>query len=305
MKHKGYSLRRILNSDQPLTFRINFVSSYFRTRMTLNIPNHYRKKAVIAVILLISPTWLLFYSRKRIAETSKQVNTLGEFLDYEYSSSACAEEPSSFSSNHYVMLSLTKDGFLPIALSQAFESTSTTATLNGEVMRTKNPIENSFMQTTSPFQTSLMRAANPFQPTESTSKKDSNKKLKYQFLGLSKNCTKQKVIVPNVVHYVFIGSDFEFKFMTYLSFLSVERFLKPAQIFIHGNVIPSGKWWNVTVEQVRNIYHVQRSLPERAPNGQPFKYTAHVSDYMRAEILLREYRHYWQLSHNYVLRLGL
>jgi len=276
--------------------------------MVLKIPNRYRKKLVLAVILLITPMWILFYSHKPIAETPKLIKAFGEYLNYEYTLSACAKELSSISSNHYVMESLAKDGFRPIALSQTFESTYTTTTQNGKIMRTTNSFQNSLMHTTGPFQNSLMRTTNPFLPTELTSKEASSKKREYRFLGLSEDCTKylsgltetKQAVVPNVVHYVFIGSDFEFKFMTYLSFLSVQRFLKPAQIFIHGNAIPSGKWWNVTLEQVNNIYHVERPRPEHTPNGQPFKFMAHVSDYMRAEILLREYRYYWQLSHSYV-----
>ena len=92
--------------------------------------------------------------------------------------------------------------------------------------------------------------------------------------------------VPNVVHYVFLGSDLNFTFVNYLSYRSVERFIKPNQIFVHGDHTPDGKWWNRTVEEVKNIYHVKRTYTRKAPNGQPYRFPAHISDYMRAETLL-------------------
>lgn len=97
------------------------------------------------------------------------------------------------------------------------------------------------------------------------------------------------LIVPNVVHYVLTGPNKTFHFISYLSFLSVERFIKPEQIFVHGDQPPSGDWWNVTVNQVRNIYFVKRSYMDTAPNGLRFRYPAHSSDYLRAETLSREY----------------
>src|SRR6218665_203648 len=92
--------------------------------------------------------------------------------------------------------------------------------------------------------------------------------------------------VPNVVHYVFLGSDLTFTFCNYLSYRSVERFIRPNQIFVHGDHVPSGKWWNRTIDEVKNIYHVKRRYTNKAPNGQQYKYPAHISDYMRAETLL-------------------
>lgn len=97
-------------------------------------------------------------------------------------------------------------------------------------------------------------------------------------------------IVPNVVHYVLIGPNLTFTFVNYLSFLSVERFLKPEQIFVHGDSTPTGHWWNLTLRQVKNIYHVERPYVKTAVNGQPFRFVAHASDYIRAKVLLRKYR---------------
>src|SRR6218665_3809803 len=96
----------------------------------------------------------------------------------------------------------------------------------------------------------------------------------------------QNVRVPNVVHYVFLGSDLTFTFNNYLSYRSVDRFIRPDQIFVHVDHTPSGKWWNRTIDEVKNIYHVKRKYSDKAPNGIPFKFPAHISDYVRAEILL-------------------
>ena len=96
----------------------------------------------------------------------------------------------------------------------------------------------------------------------------------------------QVLRVPNVVHYVFLGLDLNFTFANYLSYRSVNRFIRPDQIFVHGDHTPSGKWWNRTIEEVKNIYYVKRTYSKKAPSGQPYNHTAHISDYMRTEILL-------------------
>lgn len=100
--------------------------------------------------------------------------------------------------------------------------------------------------------------------------------------------TSLTLLVPNVVHYIIFGTDQNFTFTHYLSFLSVERFIQPEKIFVHGDNIPSGHWWNLTIYNVRNIYHVKRTYSRTAPNGKAFKFAAHVSDYLRTEILLRK-----------------
>lgn len=95
--------------------------------------------------------------------------------------------------------------------------------------------------------------------------------------------------VPNIVHYVFMGYGLTFTFVNYLSFLSVEQFIKPDQILVHGVDRPVGHWWNLTVDQVKNIYHVKRPYMDTAPNGEPLRYAAHAADYIRLDALLREY----------------
>lgn len=95
-----------------------------------------------------------------------------------------------------------------------------------------------------------------------------------------------KFQVPNIVHYVWLGDDLSFTFIHYLSFLSVHRFINPSKILVHGNKGPLGYWWERTKKEVSNIYVVRVSMPKTALNGQPFKYIAHASDFIRALILL-------------------
>ena len=95
--------------------------------------------------------------------------------------------------------------------------------------------------------------------------------------------------VPNVVHYTWFGANFDFTFINYLSFLSVHKILKPESIFIFGNVLPRGRWWDRTVEEVSNLIFVYKEMPTVALNGEPFKFVAHSSDFVRLEVVLSEY----------------
>jgi len=93
------------------------------------------------------------------------------------------------------------------------------------------------------------------------------------------------LLVPNVVHYVWLGSDLKFKFIHYLSFLSVHRYIVPRYIFVHGESEPTGYWWNRTVYDVDNIVHVKHAARTHAPNGKAFAYKAHASDVIRTEVI--------------------
>lgn len=106
----------------------------------------------------------------------------------------------------------------------------------------------------------------------------------------------ESFVVPNVFHYIFLGSNWDFTFLCYLSFRSLERFVKPEKIFIFGNVVLTGKWWNLTVEEVKNIYYVKvpcgsasvlGNFLQSAPSGKPYAYKQHSADVLRLEILLR------------------
>lgn len=94
-------------------------------------------------------------------------------------------------------------------------------------------------------------------------------------------------VVPNVVHYVWLSDDLTFTFINYLSFLSVDRFLIPDFIFVFGETPPSkGVWWPRVVAEVPCLYHVRVDRPRVSPNGKPFKFLAHSSDFLRFNLLL-------------------
>lgn len=92
-------------------------------------------------------------------------------------------------------------------------------------------------------------------------------------------------VVPNVVHYIWFRHPLEFKFRTYLSYLSSYKFIKPHYILLHGDVIPTGYWWKRTVADVPNIYHVH---VDDKPSifGQKFAYPSQQSDVLRLYLIL-------------------
>jgi len=92
-------------------------------------------------------------------------------------------------------------------------------------------------------------------------------------------------LIPNVVHYVWLGKDLTLKFVHYISFLGVHRYIAPRYIFVYGETGPTGYWWNRTVQDVDNIVHVYRESRLHAPSGKLFKYKAHDSDVLRTEII--------------------
>jgi len=93
------------------------------------------------------------------------------------------------------------------------------------------------------------------------------------------------LVVPNVVHYVWLGTDLSFNLIQYLSFFSVKRHIRPDYIFVHGEVGPSGPWWDKAVQEISNIYHVLGTAPKNAYNGMRLIYPAHESDLFRTELL--------------------
>ena len=95
--------------------------------------------------------------------------------------------------------------------------------------------------------------------------------------------------VPNVVYFVWFGTDLNFTFINYLSFLSTSKVLKPDVILVFGENVPDGDWWTRTVREVSNLYHVTMDRPKYACNGMPFKHVAHSSDFVRAELLWSQY----------------
>ena len=99
-----------------------------------------------------------------------------------------------------------------------------------------------------------------------------------------------KLSVPNVVHYVVLRSSKQIRqmsFLHYLSFVSVDLFVRPEYIFIHGDVIPSGYWWRRVVTEVANVFHVNTSAPSEI-FGRQIKRVEHKADILRYRIVYRK-----------------
>jgi len=99
-------------------------------------------------------------------------------------------------------------------------------------------------------------------------------------------------VVPNVVHYIILrpdngsSDDQNMTFLHYLSFLGVERFIRPTQIIVHGNVLPRGDWWRRTTNDVANIFFVNVSddVPTKIYN-RTLQRVEHRADILRYQIL--------------------
>jgi hypothetical protein len=95
-------------------------------------------------------------------------------------------------------------------------------------------------------------------------------------------------MVPNIVHYVLFGSGL-FTFLNYISFKSANKFIRPQFIFVHGDGIQQGQWWNRTIEEIPNIYFIRRPHILTIQNRKPFSY-AHQADIIRLQVLQGEWK---------------
>ena len=89
--------------------------------------------------------------------------------------------------------------------------------------------------------------------------------------------------VPNIVHYVNFGSR-EFSFLNFISFLSVHRFIDPRFIYIHGDGLPHGYWWNKTRQEVPRLFFVPREKAVRV-QGYKLPWIEHSSDILRFQTI--------------------
>ena len=80
------------------------------------------------------------------------------------------------------------------------------------------------------------------------------------------------------------GKTLEFEFTNYLNVLGVHKFMKPNYIIFHGDAGITGEWWNRTVTEVPNLYHVWQRKPTEI-HGRKIGYIQHAADITRLEIL--------------------
>lgn len=90
--------------------------------------------------------------------------------------------------------------------------------------------------------------------------------------------------VPNIVHYVNFGS-LDFAFLNYMSFRSVNTFVKPWMILVHADILPHGFWWRQALKEIPNIYHVYHKRPTHI-QGKMIRWVQHASDILRLQVVL-------------------
>ena len=98
-----------------------------------------------------------------------------------------------------------------------------------------------------------------------------------------KNCCYDDHDVPRLVHYVWHFNN-EMKFPTFVSLLSVIKFVKPCLILFHGEFVPYGKYWDLITEVFSNIVHVQ-SFRYKTIFGKKVRFHEHSSDIVRIKAL--------------------
>ncbi|RUS80487.1 hypothetical protein EGW08_011765 [Elysia chlorotica] len=92
-------------------------------------------------------------------------------------------------------------------------------------------------------------------------------------------------IVPNIVHYVWLGKR-HLKYFAYLSILSSLHVLQAEAVYVHGDIEPLGELWQ-EVKLNPRVKFIQRNFPSSV-FGQPIvKFASHASDYLRGDLLLR------------------
>ncbi|XP_053387662.1 uncharacterized protein LOC123543034 [Mercenaria mercenaria] len=98
------------------------------------------------------------------------------------------------------------------------------------------------------------------------------------------SCCKGPERVPNIVHYVWFMRN-SLDFISFISILSVVRFVNPCVIVFHGDRLPTGKYWDFLMRLSPNIIHIKRQKVNTV-FGQRVKFKQHSSDVMRIEALL-------------------
>ena len=98
--------------------------------------------------------------------------------------------------------------------------------------------------------------------------------------------TGQKLLVPNVIHYIRYGEDYLFDFPSYVSYKSVQAFVKPDLILIWGDYLPpsNSTWWRRTVNEIANLYFIKVDRIMTI-GGKKVKFTEHESDWLRLKII--------------------
>lgn len=113
-------------------------------------------------------------------------------------------------------------------------------------------------------------------------------KQNHKILLLSRKKAVKKrsnLVIPNVSHYVNIGKR-NFTFLQFLSYYSTFKIQNPDYVFLHGQELPVGRYWNIlrSISLVKNFYFVNWTISDKI-YGIRTHYPQHVADYLRLQIL--------------------
>ncbi|KAK7490473.1 hypothetical protein BaRGS_00018259 [Batillaria attramentaria] len=107
----------------------------------------------------------------------------------------------------------------------------------------------------------------------------------YGRTDLLKPAPANTTVIPNIVHYVWLG-DRPFKYFYYLSLLSSLYILNADMVFIHGDIKPKGPYWDKIKSHKRVTFSV-RDFPAAIFTEPIVKFASHASDYLRGDVLIR------------------
>lgn len=94
--------------------------------------------------------------------------------------------------------------------------------------------------------------------------------------------------VPNIVHYTIdCSTHTHFTYINYLSFVSVEKFIKPDRIYVHCDCVLNSTWWIRVLEDLANIHVVERHFPEFIQSQHP-RWPEHRKHVMKLQTLFRK-----------------
>ncbi|CAG5133710.1 unnamed protein product [Candidula unifasciata] len=109
--------------------------------------------------------------------------------------------------------------------------------------------------------------------------------ISYGTSGWLMSAPSDSVIVPNIVHYVWLGQN-QLNFFAYLSVMSSLYVLGADTVYVHGDHKPLGDFWT-ELKQHPRVKFIHRDFPTSV-FGEPIKrFASHASDYLRGDILLR------------------
>lgn len=92
-----------------------------------------------------------------------------------------------------------------------------------------------------------------------------------------------ELLVPNLIHFIFLGEDTPFRFLHYLAILSAHLRSSPDEIIVHGIREPvENPWWN----RIRPLVTYETVAPIREFRGRKIDAYQHKADVIRLEKLI-------------------